>query len=48
MEPKKRSKLTLPEASGKAAPKRPLRRRWLAIIKKKGRMFQKGGFLNVV
>lgn len=38
----------VPEAAGKVALKRALRKRWLTIIIKKGRMFKKGGFLNVV
>lgn len=45
---KKRGKLTLTEAAGKASLERVLRKKWLTIIIKKGRMFQKGGFLNVV
>lgn len=46
--PQKRGKLTLTEAAGKASLERVLRKKWLTIIIKKGRMFQKGGFLNVV
>lgn len=46
---KKRGELAeVPEAAGKVALKRALKRRWLTIKIKKRRMFEKGGFLNVV
>lgn len=46
----KRGKVTeVPEAAaGKVALKSALSKRWLTIIIKKGRMFEKGGFFNVV